>query len=179
EIVAAVRADAPLGRGVRVKIRIGDAREQLSAAPDACYDIIIMDVFSGPQVPAHLTTVEFLREVSRVLRAGGHFAANICDGKNPVFSRGMAASMTLAFADRAVLLEPGVLNGRRFGNVLLFGSRHKLPIAGIRRRAAAANFPYRVLHGKEFETFHMGTPPTTDANATGSPAPPTGFFDRR
>lgn len=176
ELVAAVRAHAPLPKGVRVKIRIGDAREQLAAAPDDCYDVIIVDVYSGARVPKHLTTVEFLRDIARVLRPEGHFAANICDGKNPVFSRGMAAAVAEVFDDRAVLLEPGILNGRRFGNVLLFGSRVRLPIAGIRRRAAGASFPYRVLHGKEYLTFHLGTRPTTDATAVDSPPPPAGMF---
>lgn len=176
DLVAKVRAQAPLPKGVKVKIRIGDARDQLRAAPDDCYDIIIVDVFSGAHVPAHLTTVEFLREVARVLRPSGHFAANICDGKNPVFSRGVAAAVAEVFDDRAVLLEPGILNGRRFGNVLLFGSNAKLPIPGIRRRAAGANFPYRVLHGKEYLNYHLGTPATTDATATPSPPPPDGLF---
>lgn len=176
DLVAAVRRQAPLPKGVKVKIRIGDAREQLRAAPGDCYDIIIVDVFSGARVPPHLTTVEFLREVSRVLRPGGHFAANICDGKNPVFSRGVAAAVAEVFDDRAVLLEPGILNGRRFGNVLLFGSDDTLPIAGIRRRAAGADFPYRVLHGKEYLNYHLGTPAATDATAIASPPPPKGLF---
>src|SRR5690606_29403881 len=105
ELVAAVRAHAPLPKGVRVKVRIGDAREQLAAAPDDCYDVIIVDVYSGARVPKHLTTVEFLRDIARVLRPQGHFAANICDGRNPVFSRGMAAAIAEVFAHRAVLLE--------------------------------------------------------------------------
>lgn len=176
DLVATVRNRAPLPKGVKVKVRIGDAREQLAAAPDDCYDIIIADVFSGARVPRHLTTVEFLREVARVLRPEGHFAANICDGKNPVFSRGMAAAVAGVFGDRAALLDAGVLNGRRFGNVLLFGTNAVLPIAGIRRRAAGADFPYRVLHGKEYLTFHLGTPATTDATATDSPPPPKGLF---
>jgi SAM-dependent methyltransferase len=172
ELVALVRRDAPLPKGVKVKIRIGDAREQLSAAPSQCYDVIVADLFDAASVPAHVTSVEFLHEVARVLRPGGHYAANICDGKNPRFSRGMAAAAADVFADCAVLLEPGVLHGRRFGNVLLFGSLTNLPVAGIRRGAAGANFPYRVLHGREFSEYQGGTPATTDATATASPVPP-------
>ncbi|MGH8881676.1 MAG: spermidine synthase, partial [Stackebrandtia sp.] len=104
ELIAEVRREIPLPKGVKVKVRIGDAREQLAAAPDDCYDIIIGDVFSGACVPKHLTTVEFLTEVARVLRPGGHYAANVCDGKNPRFSRGMAAAMAQVFTDSAVLL---------------------------------------------------------------------------
>lgn len=177
-LVASVREKAPLAKGVKVKVRIGDARQQLSAAPDDCYDVIIGDVFSGPGVPKHVTTREFLAEVARVLRPGGHYAANVCDGKNPRFSRGMAAAAAEVFRDCAVLLEPGVLHGRRFGNVLLFAAMERLPIAGIRRRAAGTNFPYRVLHGKEFRDFLGGTPATTDANAIESPPPPQWLFER-
>ncbi|HZE37609.1 MAG TPA: fused MFS/spermidine synthase [Stackebrandtia sp.] len=179
DVVEQVRRLAPLARGVRVKVRIGDAREQLAAAPDDCYDVIVADVFSGPFVPAHLTTVEFLAQVARVLRPGGCFGANVCDRRSSLFSRGMAAAVGEVFADAAVLSEPGVLNGRRFGNVLLFGAAGGLPVAEIQRRCAGSTFPYRVLHGREFERFLGGTPATTDATAVRSPEPPPSLFSPR
>ena len=180
DLMDQVRRYAPLPRGVRVKVRLGDAREQLCAAPDDCYDLIIGDVYSGASIPKHLTTVEFLWEVARVLRPDGHYAANLCDGKNPRFSRGVAAALSQVFGDCAMLAEPGVLHGRRFGNVVLFGSLDRLPIDRIRRRAAGSVFPCRVVHGSEYRN-HCATAPTTDATAIASPSPPDWIFhsDRR
>lgn len=174
EVIDVVRRDAPLAKGVRVKIRNGDAREELSRAPDECYRVIIADLFHGPVVPAHVTTVEFLSEAARVLTADGHLAVNVCDGGNLRFARGMAAAVGEVFADAAALLEPGIQKGRRFGNVVLFGAKSRLPIDDIGRRAAGANFPSRVLHGREFARFLGGIPAATDATATPSPTPPVG-----
>ncbi|GAA4900356.1 spermidine synthase [Stackebrandtia albiflava] len=176
EIVRLVRQEAPLDKGVKVKIRLGDARRELTAAPDDCYDLVIADVFDGPSVPAHVTTVEFLTQAARVLRPHGHFAANICDGRDLRFCKGMAAAVAEVFDDSCVMIEPGVRHGRRFGNILLFGGNGPLPVADLARRAAGAHFPYRVLHGAELRDFLAGTRPTTDATATPSPRPPGGLF---
>ncbi|HEY1176660.1 MAG TPA: fused MFS/spermidine synthase, partial [Phytomonospora sp.] len=62
EMVALVREKAPLPKRVKVKVRIGDARDQLAAAPDDCYDVIVLDVFADNVTPAHLTTAEFVGE---------------------------------------------------------------------------------------------------------------------
>lgn len=174
EIIDLVRREAPLPKGVKVKIRRGDAREQLSAAPDECYDVIIADLFGGPIVPPHVTTLEFFAEVSRVLRPNGSFAMNVCDGGRLPFARRVAAAVANVFTDAAALLEPGVQRGRRFGNIVLYGSRGMLPVADLSRRAAGANFPSRVLHGRDFERFRGGAQPATDAAALASPMPPTG-----
>ena len=64
-----MRAEAPLPRGVKVKIRHTDAREAVEAAPDASYELIVTDVYAGARVPAHVTSTEFLHESRRVLRA--------------------------------------------------------------------------------------------------------------
>lgn len=174
EVVALVRRDAPLPKGTKVKIRLGDARQQLSSAPDACYQVIIADLFGGPTVPAHVTTVEFFTEVARVLRPGGYFAMNVCDGGRLQFTRSVTAAVMTVFADTAAVLEPGVQRGRRFGNVVLYGAKGRLPVAELARRAAGANFPSRVLHGRELERFRGGTRPATDADAAPSPTPPAG-----
>ncbi|HWM39580.1 MAG TPA: fused MFS/spermidine synthase, partial [Streptomyces sp.] len=75
-----VRAELPLERGWRIRIRGGDAREGLGRLPGQWADLVIADVFSGARTPAHLTSAEFLEAVRRVLRPGGLYAANIADG---------------------------------------------------------------------------------------------------
>lgn len=174
EVVSLVRREAPLGKGVRVKIRIGDARDQLQKAPDACYQVIIADLFSGPTTPAHVTTVEFFTQVSRVLRPGGYFAMNVCDGGRLTFTRGVAAAVQTVFNDAAALVEPGVQRGRRFGNIVLFAAKHKLPVAELARRAAGSDFPSRLLHGPELDRFRGGARPAVDIDASPSPTPPAG-----
>src|SRR6476661_3429914 len=47
------------------------ARESLAALPERSSDAVVVDAFDGPLVPSHLTTVEFVGDVRRVLRPGG------------------------------------------------------------------------------------------------------------
>jgi len=50
---------------------LGDARGSLLKRPDASYDLIIMDAFSGDAVPVHLLTTEAITECFRCLSERG------------------------------------------------------------------------------------------------------------
>ena len=61
-LVDLVREQLPLPRGGSMRVRIGDAREGLGRLPAGLVgnvDLLVSDVYSGAQTPAHLTTVEF------------------------------------------------------------------------------------------------------------------------
>lgn len=172
DLVALVRAEAPLPRRVKVKIRHTDAREALEAAPDACYDLIITDVYAGARMPPHVTTVEFLRQARRVLRPGGYYAVNLCDGGRMRFLKPALAAMGEVWARPAVLAEPAILRGKRFGNVVAAAADVELPVTELRRRCAGAPFPCRVVDGTELVEYIGGAAPMTDTDAVASPAPP-------
>jgi spermidine synthase len=172
ELIELVRAEAPLPRGVKVKIRRTDARKAIESAPDASYELIITDVYDGARVPAHLTGIEFLHEANRVLRPGGHYAVNLCDGGHMRFLKPALAAMCEVWPHVAIMGEPAILRGRRFGNVVAVASGVALPIAELRRRCAGAAFPCRVLDGTELREYIGGAVPTTDATAIPSPPPP-------
>jgi SAM-dependent methyltransferase len=57
-----------------------DARRAIRSLPAGAYDVVIGDAFADMAVPWQLTTVEFTREVRRVLRPGGRYAVNVIDG---------------------------------------------------------------------------------------------------
>ncbi|MEU6859727.1 fused MFS/spermidine synthase [Glycomyces sp. NPDC046736] len=171
-LVALVRAEAPLPRGVKVKIRHTDAREAVEAAPEDSYELIITDVYAEARVPAHVTSVEFLRLAHRVLRPGGHYAVNLCDGGQMRFLKPALAAMSAVWPHVAIMSEPAVLRGRRFGNVVAVASDAELPVAALRRRCAGAPFPCRVLEGAELKDYIAGATPATDETAIQSPPPP-------
>ena len=181
-----VEADAPLVELVRSQLgtsgfrfRVGDARAELARLRPAGSDVVIGDVFDEARVPQHLTTVEHVREVARVLRPGGAYAVNVGDGGALAFSRGQAATLASVFAHVLLVADPGVLRGRRFGNVVLAGSDAPLPEDGLRRRAARAAGTARVVAGQDLTAFAGGAAVVTDATATPSPAPPAAVFGRR
>ena len=178
EVAALVRDELPLGRGVRVPVQIADAREALGRLRDGTADLVVLDVFAGARTPAHLTTVELMTDVARVLTPVGVFAANVADGPPLSFARGQVATAQAVFSHVAAAAEPAIWRGRRFGNVVLLGSARPLPVDDLARRCAGDPAPARVTSGPALTRFVAGAAAVTDETATESPEPPAALFRR-
>ncbi|MEB3962780.1 fused MFS/spermidine synthase [Streptomyces kunmingensis] len=166
----------PLPAGTDVTVHGADARQWLEAAPDDSVDVLVADVFGGSRVPAHLTTEAYAREAGRVLRPGGCYAANLADGAPFTFLRSQVATFSGVFAQVALIAEPGVLRGRRFGNAVLVASQSELDVQELARRTARDAFAARVEHGDGLRRFTGDAKAVTDADAVSSPEPPGGSF---
>ncbi|MFE2097160.1 spermidine synthase [Streptomyces sp. NPDC059468] len=175
-LVQLVRRELPLNANARIRVRAADAREGLAKVPDGWADLVIADVFSGARTPAHLTSTEFLDEVRRALKPSGVYAANLADGPPLAHLRGQIATAAARFPELALIADPAVLRGKRFGNAILAASDLPLPLPELTRRAASDPHPARVEHGKQLLDFTGGATPVTDAAAVASPAPPPSVF---
>lgn len=174
ELTAYVRDHLPLPSRSGIKVRPTGGREGLAELRDAYADVVVLDAFEGPRVPAGLTTAEAFGEMARVLRPDGVLLANVADrGPFPYLRRVLAAART-AFSHVVASAEPATLKGRRFGNVLLVASAAPLPMEAMARRSASSAFPYRVLAGSALDSVLGGGMPFTDADAERSPGPPGG-----
>ncbi|MGW1375484.1 spermidine synthase [Streptomyces sp. NPDC002446] len=166
----------PLPDGSGIVVHPQDARTALEAAPTDSADVIVADVFGGSRVPAQLTSVEYARAAARVLRPHGCYAANLADGAPFGFLRAQLANFATLFEHLALIAEPSVLRGRRFGNAVLLASRAELPLGALARRVAADAFPARVEHGAALRRLIADAVPVPDAEAVASPVPPDGAF---
>ncbi|WP_406204990.1 spermidine synthase [Streptomyces decoyicus] len=175
-LLALVTEHLPLPGGCGITVHAEDARTALEAAPEDSADVIVADVFGGSRVPAHLTSVEYAQAAARVLRPDGCYAANLADGAPFGFLRGQLANFSTVFEHLALIAEPSVLRGRRFGNAVLLASRAPLPIAALARRTAGDAFPARVEHGAALRRLIADAVPVCDAEAVASPVPPDGAF---
>lgn len=175
-LVALVGEFLPVAAGSGITVHVADARAWLAGAPDASADVVVGDVFGGSRVPASLASVEYAREVARVLRPGGVYVANLADGAPFAFLRGQLANFGAAFGELALIAEPGVLRGRRFGNAVLLASERELPVAELSRVCAGDAFPARVEVGAALARLMRGALPVSDADAVASPEPPEGAF---
>jgi spermidine synthase len=173
-----VRDFLPLPRNARIRVRGDDARAALATLHPASADVVVTDVFAGARTPAHLTTIEFAREVARVLRPGGRYAANVADGPPLRFARGQVATLRAVFRNVCLLAEPGTMRGRRFGNLVAVASDDALPLADLTRACARDPMPSRVVDGEDLDRFAGRVAPVTDADAQPSPEPPAGVFGR-
>ncbi|MFE6889414.1 spermidine synthase [Streptomyces sp. NPDC057694] len=162
--------------GAGIVVHGGDARAWLAAAPADSADVLVADVFGGSRVPAHLTTEEYAHEADRVLRPGGTYAANLADGAPFAFLRSQLATFCAVFTHVALIAEPAVLRGRRFGNAVLVASRTEFDVQELARRTARDAFPARVEHGVALRRFVGDSRPVADADAVPSPEPPGGSF---
>ncbi|MFD9245527.1 spermidine synthase, partial [Streptomyces sp. NPDC059556] len=118
-LLALVADHLPLPEGSGITVHGADARRWLEEAPAASADLVVGDVFGGSRVPAHLTSVEYAREVRRVLRPDGVYAANLADGAPFAFLRSQLATFAAVVPELALVADPAVLRGRRFGNAVL------------------------------------------------------------
>ncbi len=171
-----VQERLPLPAGADIRLHAADARDWLTRARPGGADVVVGDVFGGSRVPAHLTSLAYAQAVRRVLRPGGVYAANLADGAPFAFLRPQLATLAAVFSELALIAEPSVLRGRRFGNVLLVASDRELDLATLARRTAADAFPARVQHGAALRRLAGDAAPVRDEDATASPPPPDGTF---
>ncbi|NYH51557.1 spermidine synthase [Nocardiopsis arvandica] len=175
-LVDMVRRRLPWDRRAQLRVGIGDAREWITARHDDSADLVISDVFSGARTPARLTSAEFYAELARVLRPTGTLVVNIGDGGSLAHTRSQVATARTALPHTALSGEPGVLRGRRFGNLVLTASHRPLPLDELGRRAHRDPEMARLLEGEDLDRFVSGRAPVHDADAVDSPAPPDGVF---
>ena len=176
-----VREQLPLPKGAAIRIRIGDAREGVRRLPPALAgscDLVVSDVYSGAQTPAHLTSIEFYRELSTLLAPGGVLLVNVADGPGLAFARRQVATIADVLHEIGILADTQVLKGRRFGNLVVAASATPLPTEWLPRILAAGPHPAKLAQGAEVKAFVQGARIVTDADAVASPRPDASLFLR-
>ena len=179
DLVDLVRAHLPLPRNASIRVRHGDAREVLGRLPGGLrgeVDLLVVDVFSGARTPAHVTSLEFYREAVTLLKPDGVIVANVADGPGLAFARGQAATLLSAAGHVAALAEAQILKGRRFGNVVMVGSRAPLPMDWMPRLLAGGPHPSKVVGGAELRNWIAGASIVIDDTAVQSPPPAKSIF---
>jgi len=152
-VVALAREHLGLRPGADLRVHVGDARAGVEARADASADLVVLDAFRGPVVPAHLATVELAEQVRRVLRPGGAFAVNAIDLPPLELVRALCATLLEVFPHVAVVGADDVLEGSFGGNVVLLASAAALPVAGLAQRVRAADDPHTLIGPAESAGF--------------------------
>ncbi len=183
-LVDLVREAAPLPKRASIRVRHGDARAVLGKLPAGMHgamDLVVVDIFSGSQTPAHVSSVEFYELVRPLLAPNGLVVVNAAGGTGLPFVRGQLATLKALFSEVVAVAEPQVLKGRRFGNVVIIASNAApgSPVGELDwlpRLLAGGPHPARLLEGRELTELVGSTRAVTDATAVDSPAPSPGIF---
>jgi spermidine synthase len=179
DLVDLVRRELPLPRGASIRIRYGDARDVMLKLPKGLHgtvDLLVVDVFGGSQIPAHVTSLEFYTAAAAFLSPGGILVVNSADGAGLAFARGQASTVRAVFEHVVAVADPATLKGRRFGNVVLVASHQPLPTDVMPRVYSSDPLPAKVVSGRELRDFTAGAPIVTDATAVPSPEPSRSVF---
>lgn len=182
DLIDFVRAELPWSKHASIRVRYGDARDVMNRLPSGLYgsvDLLVVDIFAGARTPAHVTSAEFYSDAVKLLARKGVMLVNIADGPGLSFARSQVATVASVMKDVAVLAEAQVLKGRRFGNVVIAGSRATLPLSWMPRLLAGGPHPAKVITGKELKDWTAGALIVTDESAIASPLPSAGIFRSR
>ena len=193
-LVELVRSELPLPRDASIRIRYGDARETLGRLPAGlrgAADLVVVDIFGGARIPAHVTSHEFYALVAQYLSPTGVMLVNVADGSGAAFARGQVATVSDVVGDPstrsssysgqrvAVLAEAQVLKGRRYGNFVIVASASPLPLEWMPRLMAGGPHPGAMVHGRELRNWVAGAPVVHDEDAVASPPPSRSVFQVR
>lgn len=157
-----VRTWFDLPRAPRLRIRVDDARSAVQNLRRGVGDVIIRDTFAAGAVPPHLRTVEFTRLVADRLRSSGCYLLNLADNPPLPVARREAATVASVFEHTAVIAEPGVLRGRRYGNVVVIGSHRPWPTAELDRSLRTLAPTARLVHAGALANFIGAAAPFRD-----------------
>lgn len=162
ELSRLVRQWFDLPKAPALRIRVGDARAVTEALPDAGHHVVVRDVFAGSVTPQPLTTVEFTRQVHRVLTPGGLYLLNCGDAPDLRLSRSEIVTVGTVFEYVAVVADPPMLKGRRRGNVIVVGSDLPVGSAALTRELLGGAVPAQWWDDRRSRDFARGVAPRMD-----------------
>ncbi|MHA7275420.1 spermidine synthase [Arthrobacter sp. Hz1] len=146
-----------LPRAPLVRIRVGEARAVTESLTGGSRNVIIRDVFAGSMTPQPLTTLEFTQHAKRVLSDDGLYLVNCGDSPDLAGARREAATIGEVFAHTAIVADPAMLKGRRYGNVIIAGS--DVPLAqdpGLARVLLGGGVPAQAWDDARVRKFCNG-----------------------
>ena len=154
ELLDSVLKYLPLPEGTDLTTIIGDARDALGALDtDLRFDVVILDIFSGPEAPAHIASSGFYREAKAHLGPDGLLIVNVGDEPGLTLVQSQVVALREVMGDVAAFAEAGMFEGRYPGNIILAGTPGKWPEQWTAELLARGPHPARVLAGVDLDAL--------------------------
>ncbi|MBT3149377.1 fused MFS/spermidine synthase [Streptomyces sp. CHD11] len=150
-----------------IDVRAEDGRLGLRRLDTGSRDLVVGDAFGGVSVPWHLTTVEALTDVRRVLDKEGLYVANLIDHGDLAFARAEAATLGEVFDHVVVLGEPVDLGLERTaapdgGNLVVVASDRTVDLRAVQEALDARQTGWKVATGDDLTSWIGDAPLLTD-----------------
>lgn len=158
-----------LETGSGIEVRVEDGRLGLRRLDSNSRDLVVGDAFGGVSVPWHLTTVEAMKDVRRVLHDDGVYAANLIDHGDLAFARAKVATMAEVFEHVAVVGAPATVDvdsaDREGGNIVVVGSDRPLDLRALEAVLAERDTGWTAIGGDDVTTWVGDAQVLTDDHA--------------
>lgn len=127
-----------LPRSPALALRAGDGALEVEKFRPDTLDVLVRDAFDHDWVPPSLQTSEFFTSCARILKDSGVYIANVPDAGDHRVLRAELELLSAAFDHVAVAAEPGILKGRRHGNVVVIAAASELSTSELDRSLRTA-----------------------------------------
>lgn len=156
-----------LGPGSGIDVRAEDGRLGLRRLDTGSRDVVVGDAFGGVSVPWHLTTVEAMTDIRRVLNEDGLYVANLIDHGDLAFARAEAATLRQTFEYVLLLGEPTDIGldptaTPEGGNLVLVASDRTVDRRAIQEALDARQTGWKVTTGDRLTSWIGDAPLLTD-----------------
>lgn len=123
EVTRAAHERLGLRRSARMRVFDGDARMVAKRLDPRVYDFVVGDAYNDVSAPYHLTTLEYVLDIKRLMKDDGIYAINILDKMNEGgFLRANARTMAEAFDYVYVIRGGRISSGAMRDTILVAGS---------------------------------------------------------
>ncbi|WKV75784.1 fused MFS/spermidine synthase [Streptomyces sp. PCS3-D2] len=155
------------GPGRDIGVRVEDGRIGLRRLDTGSRDLVVGDAFGGVSVPWHLTTLEAMADVRRVLGEDGLYVANLIDHGALAFARAEVATLGETFAHVALVGEPSDIGldptaAPKGGNLVVLASDRPVDLGAARKALDARQSGWKIVSGAELASWTGGARPLTD-----------------
>ncbi|MFE0678081.1 fused MFS/spermidine synthase [Streptomyces sp. NPDC058867] len=166
-IVRVNRERLGLGSGDGIEVRTEDGRLGLRRLDTGSRDLVVGDAFGGISVPWHLTTVEAMADVRRVLDEDGLYVANLIDHGAQSFARAEVATLGDVFDHVAVVGEPADIGldtavAPEGGNLVVLASDRPVDVRATQEALDARRTGWRIATGDALTAWIGDARPLTD-----------------
>ncbi|RZU61563.1 hypothetical protein EV380_1134 [Zhihengliuella halotolerans] len=163
ELIGFVLKHVPLPDGAHVHQVVADAREHVQAlleagGPRELFDVVVLDIFTGPDSPEHLADGGFYREMARLLGGDGLLIVNLGDDEGMRFAREQLRVLQGVFADVLATGTSELFTTRYAGNIVAAAARTPFPGSLCEAVTAAGPHPGTTLAGTDLDGFAAQSP---------------------
>lgn len=127
-----------LPRSPALALRAGDGAAEVEKFRPDTLDVLVRDAFDHDSVPPALQTDQFFSTCASILKDSGLYLANVPDSGDHKVLRSEIELLSASFSHIAAAAEPGILKGRRRGNVVVIASNTPLPAPELDRSLRTA-----------------------------------------